>query len=75
MGEENMVDYHKKYDKYVDIVNNFVNSEHYSIMFETEGDEKPKALRYRLLAEFGDNYLIIRQRRNFVHVEKRVGYD
>ena len=68
-----MVDYHKKYDKYVDIVDKFKKSNHYSILIEVEEGEKPKALRYRLVAEFGDNDLIIRQRRNFIHVEKKVG--
>ena len=61
-----------KYEKYVDIVDKFLDSEHYSILIEVEEGEKAKALRYRLYAEFGDVDLIIRQRRNFVHVEKRV---
>lgn len=61
-----------KYDKYVDIVDNFLDSEHYSILFEMEEGEKAKPFRYRLVGEFGDNYLIIRQRKNFVHVEKRI---
>ena len=67
-----MVRYISKYDKYVDIVDNFINSNHYSILFEMEEGEKAKSLRYRLIDEFGDSGLIIRQRRNFVHVEKRV---
>lgn len=67
-----MVKQSSKYDKYVDIVDNFINSNHYSILIELEDGEKAKPLRYRLIDEFGDGELIIRQRRNFVHVEKRV---
>jgi hypothetical protein len=68
-----MVRRSSKYDKYVDIVDNFINSKHYSMLIELDDGEKAKSLRYRLIAEFGDIDLIIRQRGNFVHVEKRVG--
>ena len=67
-----MVKYNSKYDKYVDIVDKFLDSSHYSILIEVEEGEKAKPLRYRLIDEFGDSDLFIRQRKNFVHVEKRV---
>ena len=62
----------EKYDRYVDIVNNFVDSDHYSILIEVEDGEKTKSLRYRLIQEFGHKNLMIRSRRNFVHIEKAV---
>lgn len=60
------------YDKYVDIVNNFVDSNHYSILIEVDDGERTKSLRNRLIQEFGYKNLLIRKRKNFVHIEKMV---
>jgi hypothetical protein len=67
-----MVSHVNKYDKYVDIVDNFIDSDHYSILFEMEEGENASCFRERLIREFGYNGLLIRRRDNCVHVEKRV---
>lgn len=61
-----------KYNKYVDIVNNFVNSEHYSMLIELDEGERAISLRNKLIQEFGEWDLMIRIRKNLVHIEKMV---
>ena len=67
-----MVNKTSKYDKYVDIVDNFLDSEHYSMLIELGENEKAQGLRFRLVQEFGQCDLLIRQRKNYLHIEKMV---
>ncbi len=61
-----------KFNKYVDCVDNFLESEQYSILFEMEDGRVAKTFRNRVLKEFCNKPLLIRQRKNFVHIEKMV---
>ena len=70
-----MVSKLSKYDKYVDIVDNFLESDHYSMLIEIDGKETVQGLRYRLVQEFGQCDLLIRQRKNYLHIEKMVEYE
>ena len=62
-----------KYEKYVDIVDNFLESDHYSILIELDEGDRAISLRNILTQYFGHKKLLIRRRQNVIHIEKMVG--